>query len=158
MIFNVPYSLPPIGHPGAFGTRRKHDVHTGVDLYVPEHTLVYAGEKGTIVAIEEFTGPNVGSPWWNTTYAVLVEGFSGVCVYGEIDPHPWISVGNTIDKGQGIGHVLRVLRKDKGTPTSMLHFELMRHGHYYSSPVWYDAMPEELLDPTETLERWNGSR
>jgi len=52
---------------GAFGVTRKHDMHTGVDLYCNEGDEVRAMCDGQIVAIEWFTGPSVQMPWWNDT-------------------------------------------------------------------------------------------
>src|SRR6185369_11326283 len=76
--------LPP--HPGAFAAVRAHHVHEGVDLYCPEGTCVTAVEAGEVVAIVAFTGPRAGSPFWLDTDAVLVEGPTGVVVYGELAP------------------------------------------------------------------------
>ena len=66
--------IPLSGHPGAFGAVRKHDIHTGVDLYVPEGTAVYALYDGVVVDVSKFTGPeaNPPCPWWNETYSVTV--------------------------------------------------------------------------------------
>lgn len=90
----MPYRLPftdlqfvPVApHPGAFGVKRKHDHHTGVDLYSTHSTLVRPIESGRVVEIMEFTGLNAEppSPWWNRTQAVLVEGRTGVILYGEV--------------------------------------------------------------------------
>lgn len=77
----------PLGqHPGAFGVRRANHIHEGVDLYCPEGTPVSAVEDGLVVAVIDFTGENAEppSPWWHNTKAVLVEGETGVVVYGEI--------------------------------------------------------------------------
>lgn len=82
----------PVGpHPGAFGVIRKHDRHTGVDLYVSRPEIVRPIEDGRVVGIIEFTGEAATptSPWWNRTQAVLVEGRSGVILYGELSTH-WI--------------------------------------------------------------------
>jgi hypothetical protein len=88
---NVPKLLPDT--PGRFGAVRKHDVHTGVDLYCAVSTKVVAVEAGEVVVIEPFTGPDAASPWWLSTEAVLVEGASGVVVYGEV--HPEVRQGSS---------------------------------------------------------------
>jgi Membrane proteins related to metalloendopeptidases len=146
--------LPAAGEPGAFGTVRKHDVHTGVDIYARENATVYAIENGVIVAIEKFTGEHADSPWWNNTWSILVEGVSGVVCYGELRPMDWLEVGDRVSNGEMIGMVVPVLKKDKGvTPTSMLHFELYKPGT--TSSVWWhhgEPQPETLLDPTELLK------
>lgn len=77
-----------IPHPGSFGTVRKHDIHTGIDIYCHDGQYVIAVEDGEVVSIENFNGShaNPPSPWWNNTKAVMIEGESGVVVYGEIKP------------------------------------------------------------------------
>lgn len=152
---HIPNPFPyPTEHPGRFGAVRKHDRHTGVDLYANPDDPVYACEAGTVVAIEWFTGVNAHSPWWFDTQAVLVEGSSGVILYGEIKPASPIIVGSTLVAGQQLGRVLTVLKHDKGRPRTMLHLELYRPG--IRSSVWWklqDPQPEALLDPTPLLTR-----
>jgi 8-oxo-dGTP pyrophosphatase MutT (NUDIX family) len=155
------------GHPGAFGAIRKFDRHTGVDLYAPEGQEVVVLESGTVVAIEDlFTGGEDtpkdarGEPIWLPTAAVLVEGNSGVLLYGEIKVDGVIKVGNTVEVGQKIGTVLRVLKpKPDGRPynnpynsPSMLHFERYVQGTT-KSIVWNldEPQPASLLDSTSVL-------
>ena len=145
---------------GCFGTQRKNDLHTGVDLYCEMGTRVTACEDGIVVAINWFTGSNAplddGTPsdWWNDTKAILVEGESGVIVYGEVDPaHIIVSVGDKIKAGDVIGVVnVPVLKSFKGRPMVMLHIELLTQGSL-NSPWWMEAesKPEFLLDPTPKL-------
>lgn len=144
------FPLPKGDHPGAFGTKRRFDVHTGVDLYCEEGTLVKAVESGKVIFVENFTGPNAGSPWWEDTKAVWVEGDSGIVVYGEIDP--FVEVGFEIQAGSTIGSVKRVLKNDKGKPMSMLHLEL--YDKKMKETAWWkhgENKPEYLLDPTDKL-------
>ncbi len=143
------FPIPKPGEPGAFGTVRKHDIHTGVDLYCVEGEKVTAVELGIIVGIERFTGDAAGSPWWLETWAVLIEGKSGVVAYGELK-HPSLTVGNLIAAGDLVGFVGRVLPHDKGRPTSMLHLELYEPGTT-STAWWRESRPEKLLDPTPFL-------
>ncbi|WP_434715656.1 peptidoglycan DD-metalloendopeptidase family protein [Paraburkholderia sp. A3RO-2L] len=142
--------LPLAPHPGAFGVRRANHTHEGVDLYAPEGTPVSAVEAGLVVAVVPFTGPHAGLPWWLDTWAVFVEGPSGVVVYGEIAPS--VREGDKLAAGQLLGTVLTVLAKDKGRPRAMLHLELHRAGSR-SAPEWleHDARPDVLLDPTPHL-------
>lgn len=141
-------SLPIENHCGAFGVKRKFDVHTGVDLYVQKGTPVFSVESGVVVNIVDFTGKNCHSNWWMDTKAVFVQGESGVVVYGEIAPH--CEVGDSLVTGSLVGVVIPVLKKNKGRPTTMLHIELLKHGS--SHPVtWYERKPEVLLDPTPHL-------
>lgn len=133
---------------GQFMAVRKYDIHTGIDLYCREGSKVYAIEDGEVVAIENFTGELAGSPWWNNTQAVLMEGKHGVICYGEIEPLPTIALGTRIKEGEVIGKVLKVLKKNKGKPMSMLHLELYKHGT--RKTVWWkhgEPQPEELLNP-----------
>jgi Peptidase family M23 len=127
----------PVGkHPGAFLTQRKHHIHTGVDLYVNDGALVHAVEAGKVVGIEHFTGPLDGSPWWNDTDCVLIEGASGVVLYGEVQACSGVKIGDKIKKGSWFATVKQVLKDHKSRPDimghrlSMLHMELYPHGKY----------------------------
>ena len=147
-------TTPAPSSPGSFGAVRKHDVHTGVDLYCPDGTPVVAAERGTVIAVVPFTGPGTDppSPWWNPTRAILVEGVDHVLCYGEVLSH--VEVGDVVQPGQAIGSVLRVLKEDKGRPTSMLHFEMYERGT--TEPVWWhpgEEKPPHLLDPTHFILR-----
>lgn len=144
----------PIGkyHPGGFAYVRKQSVHTGVDLYCGVGEEVLAVEDGRVVTIEHFTGPEAASPWYNSTMAVLVEGASGVVLYGEIAPLPGIQVGKTLKAGECLGKILPVLKKNKGNGTSMLHLELYSKGTRQS--IWWEhgrPQPSRLQNPTERL-------
>jgi hypothetical protein len=117
---------------------------------------VRAIEDGVVVGIENFTGPNADdpSPWWNDTKAILVAGWSGVIVYGEVEPDPFLRIGSIVNLGREIGTVVPVLKKDKGVPMSMLHIELYISGT--RKTVWWnkdEPQPQELLDPTSLLKR-----
>jgi murein DD-endopeptidase MepM/ murein hydrolase activator NlpD len=146
-------------HPGRFGFKRRFDYHhTGVDLYAKEGDLVFAVENGTVVGIENFTGEIADTPWWNDTWALLVEGESGVIVYGEVCPVD-IRIGDHVTQGQPIAKVLTVLKelqvKDwiPGHSRSMLHFELHQPGT--RKTVWWktgEPRPKSVQDPTEKLK------
>lgn len=142
--------MPESPSQGAFGAIRRHDVHTGVDLYAEPGVAVFAVEDGVVVAIEEFTGARAGSPWWHDTLAVLVEGASGVVLYGELAPS--VIVGARVERGDLVGRVLTVLKRDKGLPMTMLHLELYEPGTRAS--VWWlhgEPKPAELRDPSDAL-------
>ncbi len=144
----------PVGfHPGAFGAKRKYDIHTGVDLYCENQQPVFAVEDGKVVKKDIFTGDKIGFPWWEETEAVMVEGESGVVNYGEITTS--LKIDQLVKKGEQIGNVKRVLFEDKkrndiiGHSTSMLHLELYIHGSRHFALWEIDAdKPKELLDPT----------
>lgn len=144
---------------GSFGCKRSHDVHTGIDLYCEVGTEVIAMEDGRVISIEGFTGPHADdpSPWWNDTKAVLVQGESGVVVYGEISS--LVEVGQPVHRGDTLGTVLCVLVEFKGRPMTMLHIELLKPGA--TETAWWkqgvprlanlwkpeDTRPDCLLDP-----------
>ncbi len=146
------FEIPVGAHCGAFSAVRKHDIHKGIDLYATVDTDVYAVETGKIVDIRQFTGDALGFPWWNDTWAISVEGDTGVVVYGEIDVHSELKVGNYVEAGSSLGTVLEVLKKYKGRPMSMLHLALHRHG-VLRNGRWDVGAPQPvgLLDPTHHL-------
>ena len=149
----VPWEIPTGTHPGAFGALRKHDIHTGIDLYAPEGDPVHAVESGVVLKIGNFTGYEAGSDWWNPTRYVLVKGISGVVCYGEVEENENLMPGDEVKKSQRIGTVKQVLKKDKGQPMSMLHLELYEQG-FEGEPVWWklnEQKPEPLRDPTKLL-------
>lgn len=150
----------PVGdHPGAFGARRKYDRHCGVDLYCPAQTEVYAVESGTVVKVQPFTGTLAGCDWWQPTWAVKVQGPSGVVCYGEIDPCGYWKEGAKIERGQFVGRVVPVLRPGKlrhdipGHSRSMLHMQLYEHNRLGKDNDWTldGPQPEGVLDPTQKL-------
>lgn len=145
-----PAELPDA--PGRFGAVRRHDVHTGLDLYTYPGMPVLAVEAGIVVAIEDFTGPKAGSVWWHDTQAILVEGESGVVGYGELTVLKGVEVGSRLDREGCLGCVKTVLRRNKGRPMTMLHVELYTHGTR-ESVGWPlgEPKPENLLDPTEQI-------
>lgn len=151
---NYKYEIPTGNHFGAFGTTRKFDIHTGVDLYCEEHADVVAIEEGEVIAIEWFTGEVIDMPWWNNTKAIAVKGKSGVINYGEVVPHEDLKVGDKVTEGQLLGWVTAVLKVDKGKvpSTSMLHLEL--YVEYDGDWVLWELdtpQPKRLLDPTNLL-------
>lgn len=154
-LLDSPRFVPEEGSPGSFGAVRKYDVHTGVDLYTWGEATVVAVEPGTVVAVVPFTGPGAGSPWWEETEAVMVEGGSGVVCYGEVSPR--VRVGDRVAAGFPIGTVRKVLRSAArsdipGHSPFMLHLELYTKGTREPA-VWEKGAlrPGTLLDPTPLL-------
>lgn len=137
---------------GRFGGIRKYDTHTGVDLYCDDREPVYAMESGVVVNVVDFTGSNAASPWWEDTVAVLIEGHSGVILYGELYSGK-ISIGDAVIEGEFIGQVKRVLRNDKGLPMTMLHIELYDLGYRGSGEWWITDRPDKLLNIESILKR-----
>jgi murein DD-endopeptidase MepM/ murein hydrolase activator NlpD len=142
-------SIPRFGE-NSFAGIRKYDIHTGVDLFCEVGQPVLAMESGIVVNVLPFTGAKAESPWWLETDAVMIEGESGVFLYGEIETS--LKVGEYVQEGQLVGKVVRVLKNDKGKPVTMLHLELYQHGT--RDCVWWklnERCPEQLLDPTAIL-------
>lgn len=144
----------PIGnHVGAFGVKRKHHIHEGIDIYAPIGCPVMAIEDGEVIAVKPFTGQAVNTPWWRDTYAVFVKGKSGTIVYGEIASHT--RVGRQVAAGEIIGVVIPVLKTNKGRPISMLHLEL-RDNNNIDDIEWHldQPQPKDLLDPTVLFKEY----
>ena len=109
-------------------------------------------EQGAIAAAvvrQDFTLHNLHEPPL-FVLQLLAEDHDGVWVYGEIQDA--VSLHQTVQAGDRLGHVIQVLRNDKGRPMSMLHLERHVQGSRYS-PAWNvgEAQPSHLLDPTERL-------
>lgn len=137
---------------GLFGAVRKHDIHTGLDFYCEEGAVVSCISFGKVVDVFQFTGAAVNTPWWNDTFAVVVECGPLTYVYGEVVP--CVEIGDIVSLGRTLGHVTPVLKQDKGvTPTSMLHLEVWESVDYKKNCVWFlgHHKPEGLLDPLEVL-------
>lgn len=153
------FHFPQKDQPGYFGAIRKHDIHTGIDLYTTEGAAVYAMEDGEVIRVDCFTGSKIGFDWWNETFAVMIEGKSGVINYGEIEPN--CKVGDKIKEGDKIGHVIRVLPPEKlridipNHSCSMLHIELYE-GSYREFAIWElnATRPIGLLDPIVLFEEY----
>lgn len=149
--------IPDGDHPGAFGVKRRHDIHTGIDLYCNDGDEVYAISCGIVVDVQEFTGFEE-SPWWNDTYCVIVKQYrdGNYVVYGELIAK--VQVGDIVDVGAILGNVKQVLKKDKGvTPTSMLHLEYYDKSFDLIPVIWElnQEKPACLLDPTVLLDNPN---
>lgn len=156
--FNHETEIPLGTHPGAFGTVRRCHIHEGVDLYGQPGAPVYAMEAGVVVARQAFTGEAAGSPWWADTECLLVEGECGVLNYGEIQPLSALKPGVPVIAGQLIGHLVTVLRKDKGRPRTMLHLERYVKGTCAPLAEWRLLRPQPgmLCDPTSLLVNAQG--
>ena len=158
---NVIPAIPPEGAVGDFAFRRSFYYHPGIDIYCENGQPIQAIEDGTVVHVEHFTGEqaNPPSPWWNDTWAIMIEGESGVIGYCEILVDPWLDIGEQVKAGDVIGHVIPVLKKDKGNGTTMLHLEQYALGtREHVTWVLDTPKPEELQNPRPLLEKIkNGS-
>jgi len=164
--------IPCGKHPGAFGAVRKHDIHTGVDLYVRRDTpltwddlrcktFVYAVEPGRVIGIIPFTGKELGHTWWRDTRAILIQGVSGVVCYGEIldcqithdsgASFSKIKVGDFVAKGQLIACVEPVMEPDRIKPDVPGHSNCMLHLELYTAP----CTQKETGDPLNRMI-WRG--
>jgi murein DD-endopeptidase MepM/ murein hydrolase activator NlpD len=146
--------VPTDNHVGAFCVKRKYDIHRGVDLYCPVGTNVYAVEDGEIVDIRYWTGEFAQTPWWNDTWAVLVEGESGCVAYSELVPEDNLKIGMKVKQQDLIGVIIAVLKKDKGRPISMLHLQIYKHGLTrggYKTNMTEEDIEKTSIDPTPFL-------
>lgn len=146
----------PTNPQNIFGAIRKHDIHTGIDLFTNKDEPVYSMTKSKVVKIGWFTGINSvpSSPWWKDTQYIICEtewdGEKLYFLYGEVSP--CVVEGQELSPGDKIGTITEVLKNDKGLPTTMLHFEV-----YKSLPehpvFWYrnEEKPDILLNPTKIL-------
>lgn len=152
-IFNKRVDIPIENHPGSFGFVRKNHIHEGIDLYTNFLEPVYSISSGKIIDISQFTGEKVNSPWWNDTWAVLVEHDDFVINYGEIKPSKKLYINQIIKTKTLIGYVVPVLKKDKGRPMNMLHFECYTKDTKKSLSCWQlnTEKPKNLINPTDLL-------
>jgi hypothetical protein len=133
---------------GLFAAKRRFDLHAGVDFYCEEGAEVTNVFSGVVTDVFIFTGEEVGSPWWNTTQAVVVDCGAVTYVYGEVVAS--VNVGDCVEKGDILGAVTPVLKKDKGkTPQCMLHLEMWLSENYIKNFTWEigQERPCGLLDP-----------
>lgn len=145
--------IPLHEHVGAFGVKRNHHIHEGIDLYGNPGDAVYSLRAGIVIAEFAFTGPSVGMPWWNDTRAIAVQDDMGTFVYGEIDTDGFTHIGQEISYGQYLGRLIPVLRVDKGRPMTMLHLERWGLSCTPTTILWSLDQPQPafLSDPTPHL-------
>ena len=151
--------LPKHNEPGSFGSIRKYDIHTGVDIYVENGTGIQPVEDGVIVDIRQFTGKKVGSSWWEDTWCVSVKGKSGIVCYGEVDLPRGYKVGDNVYTEDIFSYVKAVLpenkiRKDiRHHNNAMLHLELYRNIEDGICITWNkeEKRSKNLLDPSVYL-------
>lgn len=151
--FRFQSEIPTGLHPGAFGVRRKHHIHEGVDLYCLDGEPVFNMLDGVVIYKSYFTGELAGTPWWNNTECIMIKTESGVINYGEIIVDRHLNIGDVVTEGQRLGVVTQVLKTDKGRPLSMLHVELYDAMATKPAMSWnIDApRPQFLMNPTELL-------
>lgn len=151
--FRFQSEIPTGLHPGAFGVRRKHHIHEGVDLYCLDGEPVFNMLDGVVIYKSYFTGELAGTPWWNNTECIMIKTESGVINYGEIIVDRHLNIGDVVKEGQRLGVVKQVLKTDKGRPLSMLHVELYDEQAIKPAMSWNinTPRPQFLLDPTLLL-------
>ncbi len=160
----IPPGIPVADHPGSFGVKRKHDFHTGIDLYCSEGDTVYSCTDGVVVEIKPFTGPSIGHTWWNETKAIVVDTGRNYILYGELEPT--VYVGQKVKQKEPIGKIVPVLPENKHRPdipghsVNMLHLELLRRNPVFTEfqgrngfMTWDldKCQPYDLFDPTPNL-------
>jgi hypothetical protein len=139
---DIPVNL----HHGAFMVKRRHAIHTGVDLYAPPGSPVYAIEDGEAVNIRWFTGKEAGTEFWASTKSIEIEGYTGTIGYGELIPVDGLKIGDYVKSGDIIGNLVAVLPKYKGKPQCMLHMSLHAHGWKYILKDQEDQESEPFFD------------
>lgn len=166
-----PFIIPTWDGQNAFAAHRKHDIHTGIDLFWEPGEEVLSMTEGIVTDIRWFTGEkaNISSPWWHDTSAVFVRTPIGVIVYGEIEPT--VQIWDTLKPWQPLWKLTKVLNKPESFPypKTMLHLELYESGFpdgtdavewHYTEKKWYDITlhpeplqrPEFLQNPIYLLE------
>lgn len=140
-------------HPGSYLYKRKHHIHEGIDLYCNPGQPVVAMATGIVTNIIPFTGEIAGTPHWNNTYGVVIQDTKGVWIYGEIQPAQGIEIGQILMANVIVGHVIPVLKKDKGRPTSMLHLERYTKGTTTSVGIILhsDEIPDNIRNPITSI-------
>jgi len=135
---------------GGFGSRRKHSIHTGIDLFCEHNQPLASVEEGIVVAIKDFSKNK--TPWLNRTRVILIEGCTGVVVYCNVEERPGLQVGDLVEAGEIIGKVIRINKKKKKQDKCMLHLELYEQ-ETKRRVVWSYNYPKpiQLLDPTDYL-------
>ena len=136
-----------------FGVVRKHDIHTGIDIYCEINDEVFSVLDGTIIDIGIFTGEKVSSPWWNETgYIEINHGYFYI-LYGEIKVIPELKVGDKIEKDTLLGNVQKILKKENTkNPPTMIHLEFYSR---YNEPTEWSLgrdKPQNLLNPMDFIE------
>lgn len=148
--YHMPLKIIKTSELGKFKSMRKFDIHTGIDLYCAENEEVFAMEDGIVMKNQPFTGSLANSPWWEETNYLGIKGQSGYIVYGELISS--LKEGEKVIKGQIIGNVKRVLKKNKGNPQSMLHLEF--YSDFVDDPVVWNIGEKKhklLLNPENLL-------
>jgi hypothetical protein len=149
--------LPP--HPGAFGDVRLRHIHEGVDLYTLPDTPIYAIEDGLIVGVTPLSGGATRNAYWHDMEAVLVQGKSGLLVYGELAPLKGLAPAQKVKAGELLGHIYpkgyhykNTNRKDEDEDHRFFHLEL-HHPEIRLPTKWLvdQPKPETLHDPTPFL-------
>ena len=154
--------LPRYYEPGAFGAKRKFDIHEGIDIYCVEGADVFAVEDGEVVDSYQYTGEAADCGWWNDTWCIKVKGRSGVVTYGELQmpnkERTYPNIGIHVKAGEFIGLVGRVLKENKLRPdirhhnVSMLHMELRTESCHLDGWSLDGYRDKRLLDPTPYLK------
>lgn len=127
---------PYFGAPRDGNTRR----HTGIDLYPVRgaDTSIKAIRDGEILRIAPFYQRRNGE----VTYAILIDHGEYVANYAELRK-PTLPTGAIVRKEQVIGFL---------SGTKQLHFEMYSPGTRRWL-LWYEKMPPNLMDPTDTMMR-----
>ena len=142
----------------AFGANRSGGTraHAGCDLYFPQGTWIHAVTDGRVVR---------GPDWFYAqTYAIEVDHGSVLVRYCEIQPDSPVRAGDTVQAGQRIARVGRLVGIT--VPSDMLHIEV--YAKTATGPLTVrdpsqsalrdGTVPfsrrRDLMDPTPLLDDW----
>jgi len=138
---------------GGFGSKRKHGIHAGIDLFCDHNQPLSAVEEGIVVAIRNFSKHKKNkTPWLNRTRVILIEGETGVVAYCNVVERPGLEPGDLVDAGEIIGKVIRINKRKRKQDRCMLHIELYTQETTRRAAWSYNfPKPTQLLDPTDYL-------
>jgi hypothetical protein len=126
-----------------FGERRGNEKHLGIDIADSQgesftaNQPIYAMADGTITA----AGPASGYGQW----IVIQHTDELMSIYGHVEPMMDVHAGETIAKGQRIGHIGRGIVGNSSGPH--LHFQIERNGQPVS-PLNYVTPPSMAIPPS----------
>jgi murein DD-endopeptidase MepM/ murein hydrolase activator NlpD len=163
--------IPKKSCPGSFWEDRGDRHHCGIDIYAPVGSDVISLKDGYVIETGIFTNKNILTYWNKTKYLIIknIDGF--YCVYAELEDVV-VRENEPVKTGQVIGHVGRVLNKNRITKNaplyiqkiknndklSMLHFEVYNSNpdrdKKYLGGNWFGKnKPKNIIDPNYYIKK-----
>lgn len=169
---DLPRRIPQPGESGSFWENRGDRHHAGVDLYAPASTPVLAIQAGRVLQTYVHTSPGI-CPYWNTTYAIVLQLPSGLILrYAELG-EVMVSIDQVVTCAEIIGKIGQVLLPNRVLPTDPPYIQLLKDTHHsamlhleaYATPppeqderylggnyFGLTVPPPDLINPTQILE------